>query len=196
MERLGKVFFVVLIAGILASCGGGGGGDGSSDRFYAGIWDFRVLQVRNDCNLDIDVREIIETHTVNQAGIRVVLDRGRQVLEGEIDDEDGFDTLREGIASNGCETATAVSYKGAGDSDAGAALVIGAQCGNSPICLVGWGGKSTRRTSRSSATVDGTDVIPAILESMSRMPRVQAAESHTLHEAVQLELEEILAGLD
>lgn len=140
-----------LLALTLSSCGGGGGGD--STPFYGGIWDFGGIKISDECNSPTpDLTGLVLT--VNQDGERVVVNTGRVVLEGAVNEDDGF-TVSAEQTTNGCNVGYAYVLKNASDGEADAVFGLAVACGYRS-CVVVWGGAAIRRTTRASSSASGS----------------------------------------
>lgn len=138
----GSISKVVCI--VLTACGGGGGG--SSVGNYAGTWDISAFRVVNDCGVAID-SSFVTRIVVNQDGERVVVNSGSRVLQGAVNDRDGFTVTDRVPISTSCEGAAAYSFSDASDGEADVGIALLLRCGVRE-CTVGYGGTATRRDAR------------------------------------------------
>lgn len=137
--------FCTLFSLATTGCGGGGGG---GTPFYGGIWRFRGLKVVDTCRISNE-SVFSTTLTVNQIEDRVVVDSGRVVLEGNTNEEDGFNVSNSSENGN-CRTISQYQFKDASDGDAEAVLAITTTCGVAR-CELGFAGNAERSSGKSSS---------------------------------------------
>jgi hypothetical protein len=140
----------------MVACGGGGGG--SSTANYSGTWDVSAIRVINDCGAAVGA--VFSTSiVVNQDGERVVVNSGSRVLQGQVNDRDGFTVTDILPPSNGCEAAAAYSFSDASDGEADVGVALLVRCG-ARECTVGYGGSATRRNGKmlGKSSAEQTDV--------------------------------------
>jgi hypothetical protein len=152
-----KVVRILGVAGILATLGCGGGGGGSSTGDYTGTWDVNAVRLINDCGLNVSAT-FSSTILVNQDGSRIVVDSGSRVLQGSVNERDGFTVADTLPTSNGCQGGAAYSFSDASDGDADVGVALLLRCGNRQ-CSVGYGGRGVRRDRKMAqrSATDGAD---------------------------------------
>jgi len=174
------------------ACGGSSGGGGTAS--YAGIWDYSATKGLDDCGLGVPAT-FSTVLTVNQDGRRVVVDSGRVVLTGEVNDDDGFSVSNVSTDSDGCQTATAYVFQNASDGIANAGLAFVIRCGPAQ-CSVGYGGQALKRGRSANLANDEAlpleELLSGIAASIDQYPA--ARQGHT-RSAFELDLDEQAAEL-
>jgi hypothetical protein len=140
MKQMRSLLGIVGCCSLLA-CGGGGGGSSSGN--YSGTWDISAVRVINDCGVALPYT-FTNTIIVNQSEGRIVVNSGNRVLQGEVNDEDGFVVTDVLPPSGNCALGAAYAFRDASDGEADVGVAIIARCGVRE-CNVGYGGSATRR---------------------------------------------------
>jgi hypothetical protein len=167
MKYIGRI---IAMSGTVLLIGCGGGGGGSSTGNYTGTWDVRAVRVINDCGVAIS-STWVNTIVVNQDGSRVVVNSGSRVLEGALNDKDGFTVTDNLPGSNGCSVGAGYVFTNASDGEAEVGVALLARCG-ARECAVAYGGSGIRRSqkalaSREAPSINQDEVLRALEEKIA-----------------------------
>jgi hypothetical protein len=183
----------LLVGACMLGCGGGGGGGGSAS--YAGTWSVNARLTLNECGVAVEPT-VSHTVIVNQDGNRIVANVGSVVMEGEVNDLDGFTAVNVTTSSDGCQVGAGYVFGEASDGEARAVFAIIVRCGIRE-CRIGYLGTgrriSTRLSDSSSIAKNSTDdIVNALAEGIATTGGVPS--EGTLEERLQSSADEVFAG--